>query len=325
MAASETTGSCVRFSTRDLPKRERVPFWREVFGRHVIRTQIEPFSQAQFNADGTLWSAPGLRVHWATYSAGARVVRPRELISGNDDEVALLIDLSGTVNFAQAGCEVALESGGGIKIVHAEPATMVFPRARYMAVMAPIRALQPFTRSIEDQAGRHVPCSAEVLRLLPGYIDLLRREPGFSHPDLVALAVSHIHDLMALAFGATRDGTALAVGRGVRAARVNAVKAFIRDNLALQELSVRSVASTQGLSARYIHMLFEGEGTTFSSYVLERRLTHAYRMLRSPRFAGHAISAIAFDTGFGDLSHFNRSFRRRFGASPTEVRLAEGT
>jgi AraC-like DNA-binding protein len=76
------------------------------------------------------------------------------------------------------------------------------------------------------------------------------------------------------------------------------------------------------LSPRYIHMLFEGEGTTFSTFVREQRLLHARNMLRSPRYGGQAISSIAFAAGFGDLSHFNRSFRRRFGASPTELRLA---
>jgi AraC-like DNA-binding protein len=321
--ASQSVGSFVRFSTRALPNRERVPYWREVFGRHVIRAHVEPADEAQFNADGTVWSLPGLRVHWSCYSGAARLLRPRELISGDDDDIALLIDLAGTVHFAQAGREVAPERGGGIAIMHAEPARMVFPRARYMAVMAPTKALQPFTRSVEDKAGCHVPGATEALGLLSCYVDWLTKEPGLANSsELVTLAVSHVHDLMALALGATRDGTALANGRGVRAARVNAIKTFVRENLARPDLSVRTVASAQGLSARYIHMLFETEGATFSSFVLEQRLAHAHRMLKSPRFAGDTISAIAFAAGFGDLSHFNRSFRRRFGASPTEVRLA---
>ncbi|MEN3383321.1 MAG: hypothetical protein V7608_3365, partial [Hyphomicrobiales bacterium] len=41
-----------------------------------------------------------------------------------------------------------------------------------------------------------------------------------------------------------------------------------------------------------------------------------------PRYAGQKISAIAFDAGFGDLSYFNRAFRRRYGAAPSEVRAA---
>jgi AraC-like DNA-binding protein len=45
----------------------------------------------------------------------------------------------------------------------------------------------------------------------------------------------------------------------------------------------------------------------------------AHRMLVDERFAG-PISAIAFDSGFSDLSHFNRTFRRRSGMTPSEVR-----
>jgi len=46
-------------------------------------------------------------------------------------------------------------------------------------------------------------------------------------------------------------------------------------------------------------------------------------MLASPRYANWTVSAIALEAGFGDLSHFNRNFKRRYGASPSEIR-AEG-
>jgi AraC-like DNA-binding protein len=43
-------------------------------------------------------------------------------------------------------------------------------------------------------------------------------------------------------------------------------------------------------------------------------------MLSDPRLADRTIGSIAFDVGFGDLSYFNRSFRRRYGATPGEIR-----
>ncbi|HET7614712.1 MAG TPA: helix-turn-helix domain-containing protein [Gemmatimonadaceae bacterium] len=67
-------------------------------------------------------------------------------------------------------------------------------------------------------------------------------------------------------------------------------------------------------------MLFESESTTFTEFVREERLTRARSKLLSPRFAARRIAEIAYEVGFNDLSYFNRSFRRRFGHSPSEVR-----
>ena len=68
-------------------------------------------------------------------------------------------------------------------------------------------------------------------------------------------------------------------------------------------------------------MLFETEGTTFSQFVLARRLSLARRMLADPWLDHQAIAAIAYEAGFGDLSYFNRAFRRHFGMTPGEVRM----
>jgi AraC-like DNA-binding protein len=53
---------------------------------------------------------------------------------------------------------------------------------------------------------------------------------------------------------------------------------------------------------------------------MEQRLVGAYRMLRDDQFRHLTIAAIAYRAGFGDLSHFNRNFKRRFGTTPTELR-----
>jgi AraC-like DNA-binding protein len=55
-------------------------------------------------------------------------------------------------------------------------------------------------------------------------------------------------------------------------------------------------------------------------YVLEQRLALACRGLRDPRLASHTVSSIAHDAGFGDLSYFNRTFRRRYGVTPSGAR-----
>ncbi len=54
--------------------------------------------------------------------------------------------------------------------------------------------------------------------------------------------------------------------------------------------------------------------------MLEQRLARAYRILSDARFVERNISAVAFESGFSDVSYFNRTFRKRFGAAPSEVR-----
>ena len=81
-----------------------------------------------------------------------------------------------------------------------------------------------------------------------------------------------------------------------------------------------ALAARHHCTPRFIQRLFETEGTTFTEYVLARRLAHAHRMLADPRRAGEKIMAVAYDCGFGDLSYFNRVFRRRYGAAPSDVR-----
>ncbi len=136
------------------------------------------------------------------------------------------------------------------------------------------------------------------------------------------LVVGHVYDLIALTLGANRDAGEVSAGRGVRAARLRAIREDVAAHLADPALSVAAVARRQGVSPRYIGMLFDGCGTTFSGFVLEQRLARARQMLTDRRHAHHAIGTIAAACGFGDVSYFNRSFRRAFGATPSDIRAA---
>ena len=59
-------------------------------------------------------------------------------------------------------------------------------------------------------------------------------------------------------------------------------------------------------------------GSTPYQYLLGQRLRHAAVEIA---MTARPISAIAFETGFGDLSTFNSHFRRQFGMNPTRYRF----
>jgi AraC-like DNA-binding protein len=75
--------------------------------------------------------------------------------------------------------------------------------------------------------------------------------------------------------------------------------------------------SISTLSRHYVQRLLEETGQSFTERLAERRLDRAFAMLTDPRRLHLAITDIARAAGFGDVSHFNRVFRRRFRDTPS--------
>jgi AraC-like DNA-binding protein len=79
------------------------------------------------------------------------------------------------------------------------------------------------------------------------------------------------------------------------------------------------VADGCGISIRYLHQIFEGEGVTVGAYIRNQRLLMCDAMLRDPN-CRKSISEIAYQWGFGDQAQFSRNYRSRFGCTPSDVR-----
>jgi len=181
-------------------------------------------------------------------------------------------------------------------------------------------ALAPLVTSLDGIGMRSVPRDLDALRLLARYAGAVVEDRSLPTPELRRLVVTQVYDLAALVLGATRDAAQVAEGRGVRAARLRAILSDIAASLDDGRLSAAAIAARHRVTPRYVRKLFESEGTTFSDFVLGQRLARAHRLLSDPRLAERTIASLAFDVGFGDLSYFNRAFRRLYGATPSDIR-----
>ncbi len=186
----------------------------------------------------------------------------------------------------------------------------------------PRNALRGRVNNLEDAMMRVVPENNGALRLLVDYVALTTEKHTPLDANLQRAFAVHVHDLVALVLGATRDGAELSQNRGLRAARLSAIKADVMAQLPNEGLSVHDIARRHQVTARYVQMLFDDGGMTFSEFVVEQRLAQAHRMLSSVQFTDWTIGAIAFEVGFSNLSYFNRTFRRRYGATPSDIRNA---
>jgi AraC-like DNA-binding protein len=85
-------------------------------------------------------------------------------------------------------------------------------------------------------------------------------------------------------------------------------------------IDLEDAAATAGVSAFHFLRLFsQALGVTPHQYLVRSRLRHAARLLPDE---SRAITDIAYDVGFGDLSNFVRTFHRAAGVSPRGFRKA---
>jgi len=87
-----------------------------------------------------------------------------------------------------------------------------------------------------------------------------------------------------------------------------------------QAIELEDAAAQAGVSAFHFLRLFSGVlGVTPHQYLVRSRLRHAARLLADD---DKAVTDIAYDVGFGDLSNFTRTFHRAAGVSPLKFRQA---
>jgi YesN/AraC family two-component response regulator len=95
--------------------------------------------------------------------------------------------------------------------------------------------------------------------------------------------------------------------------------AFMHTHLS-EPMSLGGIAREAGLSRFHFCRLFHHEtGTSFHVYLQRLRVSRALELLRDPYLR---VSEVAYAVGFNDVSHFDRTFRKAVGQSPTEYRAS---
>jgi AraC-like DNA-binding protein len=320
--ALQESGGALRFSTDDLPERDRLPIWREAFGRTIVKMDMEPIGDGPFRSRADIQMLPNLSIAVVSSSSN-RVTRTPALIADGSDDLVFGVLLDGEAVAHQGKKEVAFRTGEALLWSNAEPGGCLYGSPiDFLALAVPRAALAQVVPNVDDAVMQFVPRDNVALRLLTGYTGFLQGEVEDMSTELKATTATHLQDLLALALGVKRDAMHTARGRGVRVARLRALKADILANLTRRDLSIEALARRHGISPRYIRTLFDSDQTTFTDFVLHQRLARVHGCLADPRFADHMISTIAFDAGFGDLSYFNHVFRRHYGATPSDIRAA---
>lgn len=174
------------------------------------------------------------------------------------------------------------------------------------------------TRSglIHDFAARSLPHNAGS-HLLRDYLMSLLQNFDQLLPHQVELANNCLLELVTM----TLEGDLCTESerKKPQQALYNRACSYIRRHLNDPNLSLNSLSQHLNLAPRTLQNLFQNQGTTFRSTVLETRLLAADQLIINR--IDSPLSDIAYQVGFSDQSHFNKAYRRHFNMTPSERRL----
>ena len=135
------------------------------------------------------------------------------------------------------------------------------------------------------------------------------------------IGLDEIGQIFASRFVEVVSGRARQAGNATARDRRRAVEAALWiDAQSHRQIELEDSAAQAGVSPFHFLRLFSSVlGVTPHQYLVRSRLRHAARLLAED---GRAVTDVAYDVGFADLSNFVRTFHRAAGVSPLKFRQA---
>mgnify|MGYP006192085829 FL=1 len=310
----------VTLSTEDFAPHDRVSAF-EAAAAAICKLAIVPQAADSYTSSTTIKILPGVVTARTSHSASV-TTWTRGMAADEADNLLIHVPLNGGFSMAQLGGP-AIECKAGE--VYLDPnevagrAAFHAPQTDLLYVSIPRAALMQSPQVLNGRLRQTMKISPQW-RMFVRYAQSLDAEASeLSHAER-ATCCTHLYELARIALTAEDSARLEAQGRGVRAARLRALKDEIEAQFTVPGISLAEIAAGQGISERYARALFAQEETTFSDYVTRKRLQLVRQMLADPAQDRRSVSDLAMASGFGDLSWFNKCYRQVFGETPSDSR-----
>ena len=183
--------------------------------------------------------------------------------------------------------------------------------------------LRPVTLPLEGLVAAHallLTFAFVVLQIAAhGSLDALwpKAPAGRAAPPLAVVAPGAILDEKPrLVAGSRHEGAEIALARRVTTA-MDADRLWRREGLSIAGLA-RELGTQEHLLRRAINRRLGYRN--FNEFLHDYRLAHIARRLADPAERHLPVLTIALDSGYGSIGPFNRAFKARFGATPSQFR-----
>ena len=238
-----------------------------------------------------------------------------------DDERLILRGLSTVVPWAEMGCEVAgtaHDGAGGLALIRDLRPDIVLtdirmPNMDGLTMLAAIRSEFPEIQMSVLTAYRDFEYARQAITL--GVCRYLLKPSDLEElKETVRLMVSRLDAMPRLREEEPENESVREAGNHL----VKAAMAYMKEHCTEQHLSLSDVADHVYVSQWHLSKLLNKEtGQSFFDLLGSMRIALAKKLLADPSLRIHEI---AERTGFSDVAHFSRSFKKTAGCTPGEYR-----
>lgn len=313
-------------STNDMPKAGRLTRWNEFISETFADMRVEPENVSDFHASLSRIKIGAMGLSWYSTTASSGLVdvgRVGAWSAPIGEAFLLAVQEVGTTIGHYLGRTIETSPGEMVLLDAGRPWRIESADAMCaVAVKIPADRLLKMISDPESacgiRLGQEIPGIAMAGVLLLEIKNAIAAAPHADWSMYEDVLLSVVAAALQCVPETDRRPTKLGSQR-------RQACAFIERNLDNPDLDVNVIASELHTSTRSIQRTFGEIGFTPRGYIIERRVDVAADRLKRRDFRDLSITDIAFSVGFNDLSHFIRSFRKKWGMSPRDFRAAHST
>ena len=262
----------------------------------------------------------GNRLRFATFSHKPHIFSSDQLPREHRHAALLVLQLEGESRVEQHGRRSTIAPGDFCLIDLSRPFRVETGRSLLQAAYLPLSVLRDALPRLEQVAAVSLHGHITAVAFLRGlYRELFDRAEDMTEAvaDRLVEAIPH---MLAVATAAMSDLSP--PPSQLRQHHKEQVRRYVREHLADPALCAEMIGKGVGLSTSYLFELFADEDVTLMRGVRAERLSRCRRELADASLRYRSIAHIAQAWGFGDMTHFGRSFRETYGVSPRTWRQA---
>jgi AraC-like DNA-binding protein len=313
--------------TASVPADERLAYWSESSFDTYLPVQVRSAARERFGAQ--LWGYElGPLSIFRISAAPNTMVRSSQAIAACDPEcLHISVVLRGRISAAQEGRTGVARVGD---IISYETSHPVIFRAdqpyESLVVRVPWDLLGVHAAQIKTLTALGIPGREGFPRAAVAFLRSLMDalEEGTLGNDDAQNTVNCVLDLVRGVYSGPTQSVLEPTRLRSRAEILLNVQSFIETNLGDPDLGPDEIARASFISTRYLHKLFETEGTSVCQWIRGARLERCRRDLLDPALRHQTILAIATRWGLPGPQHFSRLFRAAYECSPSELRRNSG-